>query len=103
MKTRKMDPVDHSRTFRQHAGETFTYGPHTTGVAGVAAAVVALVIGLCAFATGHVGGGVAAVVAAAVVGALATVWLLRSHHKVRAAELRWHREHSDEPAPPPAS
>lgn len=103
MKTRKVDPVDHSRTFRQHAGETFTYGPHTPGVAGVGVAVVALVIGLCAFATGHAAGGATAVIVAAVLGVLATAWLLRTHRKVRAAELRWHSEHSNEPAPPPAS
>ncbi|OBG29010.1 hypothetical protein [Mycobacterium sp. E3198] len=103
MKTRKVDPVDHSRTFRQHAGETFTYGPHAPGVAGAAVAVVALVIGLCAFATGRAAGGTAALIVAAVLGGVAAVWLLRSHRKVRAAELHWHAEHSDEPAPPPAS
>jgi hypothetical protein len=98
LKTRKADLVDHSRTFRQHAGETFTYGAHTPGVAGVAVAVVALVIGLCAFATGHT-----AVIVAAVLGAVATVWLLHTHRQVREAELRWHAENSDAPAPPPAS
>lgn len=103
LNTRKADPVDHSRTFRQHAGETLTYGPHTLGVAGVVAAVVALVIGLCAFATGHGGGGAAAVAMAAVLAIVAAAWLLRSHRKVRAAELRWHASNSDRPAPPPAS
>jgi len=58
------------------------------GVAGVVVAVVALVIGLCAVATGHVAAG-------------ATAWLLHTDHGVRDAELRWHAENSDEPAPPP--
>ncbi|WP_369803397.1 hypothetical protein [Mycobacterium sp. E2699] len=103
MRTQKADPVDHARTFRQHAGETLTHGPHTVGVAGAVVAVVALVIGLCAFATGHVTGGAVAVTVAAVLGAVATAWLLHSHRRVRDAELRWHAENSDEPAPPPAS
>ncbi len=47
--------------------------------------------------------GSSAVTVAALLGAAATGWMLRSHRKVRAAELRWHAKNSDEPALPPAS
>ncbi len=103
MHTQNRDPIDHARTFRQHAGETLTYGPHAPGVAGAAAAIVARVIGLGAFGTQHIAAGSSAVIVAALLGAVATAWMLRSHRKVRAAELRWHARNSDEPAPPPAS
>ncbi len=103
MDTHNRDPVDHSRTSRQHAGETFIYGPHAPGLAGAAAAIVALVIGLCAFGTQHMAAGSSAIIVAALLGAGAAVWLLRSHRKVRSAELRWHAKNSDRPAPPPAS
>ncbi|WP_231993902.1 hypothetical protein [Mycobacterium sp. 852002-50816_SCH5313054-b] len=72
-------------------------------MAGAAAAVVALVIGLCAFGTQHLAAGSTAVIVAALLGTVAAVWMLRSHREVRAAELRWHAGNSDRPAPPPAS
>ena len=97
------DPVDHERTFRRHAGETVTHGANAPGVYGVIVAAGALVIGLCAFATGHIVAGSTAVILAAVLGAASAAWLARSHRKVRDAELRWHAENSDEPAPPPSS
>ncbi|OBI05353.1 hypothetical protein A5714_24670 [Mycobacterium sp. E2462] len=103
LNTENRDPVDHSRTFRRHAGETFKYGPHAPGVYGLIVAAAALVMGLAAFATRHVAAGSTAVAAAAVVAAASAAWLARNHRKVRQAELRWHAEHSDEPAPPPAS
>nr|WP_231639318.1 hypothetical protein [Mycobacterium sp. Marseille-P9652] len=103
MERSKSDPVDHARTFRRHAGETVTHAPHAPGVYGVLAAAAALVLGLSAFATGHPVAGCVAVVVATALGAVSAAWLLHSHHKVRDAELRWHEEHSDEPAPPPAS
>ncbi|ETB42294.1 hypothetical protein O974_20570, partial [Mycobacterium avium 11-0986] len=37
------------------------------------------------------------------VGAVSAGWLLRTHRKVRDAELRWHAAHSDRPPPPPSS
>ena len=99
MNYRNGDPVDHHRTARRHAGETFTYGANAPGLAASAVAVVALIVGLFALATRHV----AAVILAAVLGAASAVWLLRTHRSVRAAELAWHAAHSDEPAPPPSS
>lgn len=100
---RKSDPVDHARTFRRHAGETFTYGANAPGLAGSAVAVIALTVGLFAVAAGQLAAGVIALVVALVLGALSAAWLLRTHRIVRDAELRWHALHSDEPAPPPSS
>lgn len=100
---RNSDPVDHARTFRQHAGETFTYGANVPGLAGSAVAVVAMTVGVFAVAAGHLTGGAIALIVAAVVGAVSAGWLLRTHRKVRGAELRWHAAHSDRPPPPPSS
>lgn len=97
------DPVDHHRTFRQHAGETVTHGANAPGLAGAAVAVVALIVGLFALATGHLSAGLTAVILAAVLGTASAVWLRRTHRKVRDAELAWHAAKSDEPAPPPSS
>ncbi|BDB41813.1 hypothetical protein Mkiyose1665_26750 [Mycobacterium kiyosense] len=97
------DPVDHYRTTRKHAGEAIKNGANGPGIAGVAIGVIALVIGLAAFATGHVAPGAASVALALVAGAAGLIWLRHTHRKVRAAELRWHQAHSDRPAPPPAS
>ncbi|OBI35094.1 hypothetical protein A5709_19265 [Mycobacterium sp. E1386] len=99
----KADPVDHQRTARQHAGETVTYGANAPGLAGSAVAVVALIVGLFALATRHFAAGLTAVILAALLGAASAVWLLRTHRRVRVAELAWHAAHSDEPAPPPTS
>ena len=66
------------------------------------AAAIALVIGLCAFATLHITAGAVAVVVAALLGAASAAWLVHSHHKVREAELRCHERNSDEPARPPS-
>lgn len=103
MNPRNGDPVDHQRTFRQHAGETVTNGANAPGLAGSAGAVLALIVGLFALATRHFSVGVTAVVLAAVLGAASAVWLARTHRKVREAELAWHAANSDEPAPPPSS
>lgn len=99
----KTDPVDHDRTTRRHAGEAMKNGANAVGIAGVAFAVIALIIGLAAFATSHVAAGSVAVVIAVAAGVAGAVWLRRTHQRVRAAELRWHQAHSDEPAPPPSS
>ncbi|OBJ50611.1 hypothetical protein A9W95_23625 [Mycobacterium sp. 1423905.2] len=99
----KDDPADHHRTTRQNAGETLKNGPHGLGLVGVGAGVVALIVGLFAFATGSTVGGTVAVIMAVILGAAGFGWLAHAHRKVRRAELRWHAEHSDHPAPPPTS
>jgi protein-S-isoprenylcysteine O-methyltransferase Ste14 len=100
---RKNTPVDHVRTTRQHAGESIKNGANAPGLAGAAAAVVAVTVGLFAVAAGHPVGGAIALIVAAALGALSAAWLLRTHRKVRDAEVRWHASHSDQPAPPPSS
>jgi hypothetical protein len=99
----KTDPVDHERTFRQHAGETLIHGPHAPGVYGTIVAAGALIIGLFAVATGHLLAGSASAIVSVLLAVASAAWLLHTHRKVREAELRWHAAHSDEPAPPPAS
>lgn len=97
------DPVDHSRTTRQHAGESMKNGANAPGLALVAAGVIATVICLASLATGH---GSAAVTAAliAVPGYLAgAVWLVIAHRRVRAVEQRWLAEHPSVPQQPPTS
>lgn len=103
MKTPKVDPVDHSRTFRQHAGESLTYGANVPGLVAAAVGVAALVVGVFGFATGQLAAGAIAVTVAALLGAGSAGWLVRTHRKVRAAELRWYAANSDDPAPPPSS
>ena len=97
------DPVDHVRTTRPHAGETFKNGANAPGLISGAVAVVALVAGLFAFAAGHVTVGAAGVVIAVILGVVAGVWLFVSHRKVRAAERDWLAEHPEAPAQPPSS
>jgi hypothetical protein len=103
LQTAKSDPVDHERTSRQHAGESLTYGGNAPGLAGVAVAVGALCIGLFALATGHLLVGSAAAILAVVSGAAGGAWLVLTHRKIRAAELRWETMNSDKPLPPPSS
>jgi len=47
-------------------------------------------------------GSVAAILAV-VSGAAGGAWLLLTHRKVRAGEVRWEAMNSDKPAPPPSS
>lgn len=103
LKSHRIDPVDHARTSRRHAGEAVSYGANAPGLAGAGVAVVALTVGLFALATGHMLAGVTAVILAAVLGLASAAWVARTHHRVRDAELRWHAEKSDDPAPPPSS
>lgn len=99
----KNDPVDHDRTTRKHAGETVKDGTNAPGLIAVAIGVIALIVGLYAFATGAVTGGWAAVIVALVVGAGGLRWLAFAHRRVRRAERRLYAEKFDQAAPPPTS
>jgi hypothetical protein len=100
----RRDPIDHERTTRRHAGESVNNGVNAPGVAGVAVAVVALIGGLFALATGHVAAGSIAVFLAALLAATGAGWLIDAHRQVRKAELQqWEATHFDGPAPPPSS
>ncbi|WP_235192455.1 hypothetical protein [Mycobacterium asiaticum] len=97
------DPIDHHRTTRQHAGETMKNGTNAPGIVGVALGVAALIIGLAALANGSFAAGTVCALVGLVIGGAGLAWLRRAHRQVRAAELRWHDTHSDEPVPPPTS
>ncbi|OBK19330.1 hypothetical protein [Mycobacterium asiaticum] len=99
----EIDPVDHHRTTRQHAGETMKNGTNAPGIVAIAIAVAVMVIGLAALANGSVLAGTGCLVSGVLIGAAGLTWLRRAHRQVRAAELHWHSAHSDAPAPPPSS
>lgn len=103
MDSPRTDPVDHERTTRQHAGESLKHGANMTGIGAVAVGVVALIVGLFGVATGQPGVGAVALIVAIVSGVAGAAWLVRTHRKVREAELHWQAAHSDRPAPPPSS
>ncbi len=97
------DPVDHSRTTRQHAGESMKSDINLPGMALVGLGLVALAIGLHSLATG------AGVVALTALGlAVALVggglgWFALAHRKVRRLEDHWYATHPDQLYQPPAS
>ena len=97
------DPIDHSRTTRQHAGETMKNGANAPGLVSVAVAVVSMVIGLAAFANGNAGAGSVAIAIAVVMGIVGATWLFVAHRRVRLRELRRAEERPDAGAPPPTS
>jgi uncharacterized membrane protein HdeD (DUF308 family) len=96
-------PVDHARTTRQHAGETMKNTANAPGLVAVGLGVVALVLGLYAFASHHATFGLIAVVVAVVSGVAGAIWLARAHRKVRRAELALKGLNSESEAPPPTS
>lgn len=96
-------PVDVERTTRAHAGQTMKDGHNVPGLVGMAFGVISLVVGLFLLATGQESRGLVAVTVAVVSAIIGVAWLIHTHRQVRRAELDWYAEHSDEPAPPPAS
>jgi hypothetical protein len=88
---------------RQRAGESLQGGTNAPGLAGVAAGVVAPILGLLALAAGHPGVGATAVIVAAVAATAGVAWLMLAHRRVRDAELGWAAANSDDPFPPPSS
>ncbi|GAB3239985.1 protein UsfY [Mycolicibacterium hippocampi] len=97
------DPVDHARTYRQHAGESMKNGVNAPGLIAVGIGVVALVVGLFSFGSGNATVGIVAVVIAVILGASGLSWLAYTHRRVRQAENRWHAEHPEVPHEPPTS
>ena len=87
------DPVDHSRTHHQHAGESMIDVYFWPGLFLIAVSVVAFVGCLAAAATRHsewlLATGLTAVLAA--VGGAA--WVVVERHRVRRIEARWMAEH----------
>jgi protein-S-isoprenylcysteine O-methyltransferase Ste14 len=97
------DPIDHARTTRQHAGETMKNGYNVPGLVLMAVGVVALVISMAAFATGHSTEGSVAATVAAVLLLGGGLWLMLTHRRVRRRELQWAAHHPDADLHPPAS
>ena len=97
------DPVDHSRTARQHAGETMKAGVNAPGLIGVALGVLAFVVGLAGFATGTSTTGIIGFVLAVVLIGGGLAWLAFTHRKVHERQIAWHREHPEVPYEPPTS
>jgi hypothetical protein len=97
------DPVDHARTTRQHAGETMKNGVNAPGLILLAIAVVAMVVSLATFASGHSSVGVTAAVVAVVAAAVGGGWVYLVHMRVRRKEARWLAEHPQAHAEPPTS
>jgi len=96
-----VDPIDHARTARRHAGQPVDHGANAPGLIVGTVAVAAMTIGLFALADGNAVVGTVALVLAAVSGMTSAIWLLRTHGEVRETQRRRHAAHSDEPPPPP--
>lgn len=89
------DPVDHARTTRPHAGEALKDTANMPALVVGGLALVAFVGGLAGFATGNAGLGVLLVVIAAVGFAVAGIWLMVEHRRVKHLEDRWYAEHPE--------
>ncbi|MCX8557786.1 LPXTG cell wall anchor domain-containing protein [Mycolicibacterium mucogenicum] len=97
------DPVDHARTTRPHAGESFKDGTNAPGLVAVALAVATLVVSLYFFASGQTGTGGVTLVIAAVLGVGGGAWLFVRHRRIRSRELDYLHAHPGEPRTPPTS
>ena len=78
-------------------------GANAPGLVAVALGVVAMVLGLAAFANGHTTSGLVGIAVAVVVGAAGGIWLYTAHRKVRMHEINWAKQHPNADAPPPTS
>ena len=97
------DPVDHSRTTRQHAGETMKAGVNAPGLIAVGLGVLSTVIALFSFANGSRTTGIVGIVAAVLLIGGGLAWLARAHRKVQLQQLEWHRDHPEAHYAPPTS
>jgi len=97
------DPIDHARTYRQHAGETMKAGKNAVGLIGIGLGVLSMVVALFSFANGSRTTGVVAIIAAVLFAAAGFAWLALRHRKVVEKKVEWHREHPEVPYEPPTS
>lgn len=97
------DPVDHSRTTRKRAGETMKNTVVTPGLFLGALSVVAFVICLFVFATGHTAGGVVAAVLTVLAGVASVVWVLIAHRRVARIEAAYLADHPEADSEPPTA
>lgn len=98
-----VDPVDHSRTTRQHAGETMKNGANAPGLVLVALGIVSMVLALAAFATGNSMAGTVAAPIAVIAAVAGGSWLFIAHRRVRNHEIHRAAAHPSAEAPPPTS
>ena len=97
------DPVDHARTYRQHAGEAMKAGRNSPGIIAVGLGVLSFVIGLFSFANSSPTAGVVGVVAAVLLIGGGLAWLVVQHRKVAQQQRDWVREHPGADYEPPTS
>ncbi|SHR91068.1 UsfY protein [Mycobacteroides abscessus subsp. abscessus] len=89
-----IDPVDHARTFRPHAGESLKDRVAWPGLAFIALGVLSVVLGLAAAAYMFYGWTLVASIAALVFFFLGWLWMHVERRRVRRMEAEWHQEHS---------
>jgi len=97
------DPVDHARTTRPHAGESFKDGTNAPGLVALAIAVATLVVSLYFFASGQADTGGVTLVIAVVLAVGGGAWLFARHRRIRARELDYLQTHPGAPRTPPTS
>jgi FtsH-binding integral membrane protein len=98
-----LDPVDHVRTTRSHAGESMIDVAGWPGYLLLAAGLIAVVGCLAAFGTGHQSQGMTTGVIAIVALTFGLVWLTFEHRRVRRIEDRWYAAHPEVRRQRPAS
>ncbi len=86
-----IDPVDHARTFRPHAGESLKDRVAWPGLAFIALGVLSVVLGLAAAAYMFYGWTLVAGIAALVFFFLGWLWMHVERRRVRQMEAEWHR------------
>ncbi|KAB7758306.1 MULTISPECIES: hypothetical protein [Mycobacteriaceae] len=97
------DPVDHARTTRPHAGESFKDGTNAPGLVALALAVATLVVSLYFFAEAQPDTGGVTLAIAAVLAVVGGAWLFTRHRRIRRRELDYLHSHPGEPRTPPTS
>ncbi|OFJ55738.1 hypothetical protein [Mycolicibacterium grossiae] len=98
------DPVDHSRTTRQHAGETMkNAAANGPGLITIAVGVIAMVVGLASFATGSSAAGGIAIGIAVLLWIIGGAVLFLAHRRVRQKELHFAATNPHAEAHPPTS
>ncbi len=101
MQSYSQDPVDHARTTRQPAGESFGDGLNSPGMAIVWIAGMALIIGFYSMAVGFIGIALSSFGVAFVLGSVGLGGFAVAHRRLREIE---HDQQADpgEPCEPPA-
>jgi uncharacterized membrane protein YidH (DUF202 family) len=97
------DPVDHARTTRPHAGESFKDGTNAPGLVALGLAVATLVVSLYFFASGESDTAGVILAISAVLAVVGAVWLFLRHRRVRRRELDYQQTHPGAPRTPPTS